>query len=223
MAVAVVALGQFVISVPARFAQLAHPTAGVRAALAEIGISAGGYALYNVILDTVFVSVFAVVAIVIFWRRSEDPMALLVATMLVVWGPLNGLFVLTPSATKGVYPVLQATLGGLVTFVGYMAWMLFFYLFPSGQFVPRWTRWLALSWVLFVSSWILTPFGPPSWPPALFSAAILVLWGSFPVAQLYRYARYAWCPHAYELLSKTLCRPHRSHGMGARGAYPDRE
>ena len=190
MAVAVVALGQFVISVPARYAQLAKPTAGVRAALVELGLSAGGYALYNVILDSVFVSVFAVVAIVIFWRRSEDPVALLVATMLVVWGPLNGLFVLTPSATEGMYPVLQATLGGLVTFVGYMAWMLFFYLFPSGRFVPRWTRWLALSWVLFVSSWILAPFGgPPSWPPALFSAAILVLWGSFPVAQLYRYVR----------------------------------
>jgi hypothetical protein len=189
VAVAVVALGQFVISVPARYVQLAHPTAGVRAALAELGLSAGGYALYNVTLDTVFVSVFAVVAIVIFWRRSDDPMALLVATMLVVWGPLNGLFVLTPEATKGMYPALQATLGSLVTFVGYMAWMLFFYLFPSGRFVPRWTRWLALSWVLFVSSWILTPFGPPSWPPALFSVAILVLWGSFPVAQLYRYAR----------------------------------
>ena len=189
VAVACVALGQFFISVPARYAQLAHPAAGVRAALAEIGISAGGYALYNVILDTVFVSVFAVVAIVIFWRRSEDPMALLVSTMLVVWGPLNGLFVLTPEATKGMYPALQATLGSLVTFVGYMAWMLFFYLFPSGRFVPRWTRWLALSWVFFVSSWILTPFGPPSWPPALFSAAILVLWGSFPVAQLYRYVR----------------------------------
>jgi len=190
VAVAIVALGQFVISVPARYAQLAKPTAGVRAALVELGLSAGGYALYNVVLDTVFVSVFAVVAIVIFWRRSEDPVALLVATMLVVWGPLNGLFVLTPSATEGMYPVLQATLGGLVPFVGYMAWMLFFYLFPSGRFVPRWTRWLALSWVLFVSSWILAPFGgPPSWPPALFSAAILVLWGSFPVAQLYRYAR----------------------------------
>jgi len=190
VAVAIVALGQFVISVPARYAQLAKPTAGVRAALVELGLSAGGYALYNVVLDTVFVSVFAVVAIVIFWRRSEDPVALLVATMLVVWGPLNGLFVLTPSATEGMYPVLQATLGGLVSFVGYMGWMLFFYLFPSGRFVPRWTRWLALSWVLFVSSWILAPFGgPPSWPPALFSAAILVLWGSFPVAQLYRYAR----------------------------------
>jgi integral membrane sensor domain MASE1 len=62
VAVAFVALGSFVISVPARYAQLANPTAGVRAALAEMGLSAGGYALYNVTLDTVFVSVFALVA-----------------------------------------------------------------------------------------------------------------------------------------------------------------
>ena len=190
MAVAAVALGQFVISVPARYAQLAHPTAGVRAALVELGLSAGGYALYNVVLDTVFVSVFAVVAIVIFWRRPEDLMVLLVATMLVVWGPLNGLLVLTPSATEGMYPALQATLGLTLTYVGYMAWMLFFYLFPSGHFVPRWTRWLALLYgVGFFGLWNFTPFGPPSWPPLLFNAAVLVVWCSFPVAQLYRYAR----------------------------------
>jgi hypothetical protein len=187
VAVAFVALGSFVISVPARYAQLASPTAGVRAALAELGLSAGGYALYNVTLDAVFVSVFAVVAIVIFWRRSDDPMALLVATMLVVWGPLNGLFVLT-GATEGMYPALQATLGRLVTFIGYVAWMLFFYLFPSGRFVPRWTRWLALLYgVAFFGLWNFTPFGPPSWPPLLFNAAVLVVWGSFPMAQLYRY------------------------------------
>jgi hypothetical protein len=154
-----------------------------------VRLSAGSYALYNVTLDTVFVSIFAVVAIVIFWRRSNDPMALLVATMLVVWGPLNGLLVLTPSATEGMYPALQTTLGTTLTLVGYMTWMLFFYLFPSGRFVPRWTRWLALCWVLFSGSWIFTPFGPPSWPPLLFNGAILVLWGSFPVAQVYRYAR----------------------------------
>ncbi len=188
MAVAFVALGSFVISVPARYAQLANPAAGVRAALAEMGLSAGGYALYNVTLDAVFVSVFAVVAIVIFWRRSDDPMALLVATMLVVWGPLNGLFVLTPGATEGMYPALQATLGSLVTFIGYVAWMLFFYLFPSGRFVPRWTLWLALIYgVGFFGLWNFTPFGPPSWPPLLFNAAVLVVWCSFPMAQLYRY------------------------------------
>ena len=190
MAVAFVSLGTFVISVPARYAQLANPAAGVRAALAEMGLSAVGYALYNVTLDTVFVSVFALVAIVIFWRRYDDPMALLVATMLVVWGSLNGLFVLTPSATEGMYPVLQATLGSLVTFVGYIAWMLFFYLFPSGRFVPRWTPWLALLYgVAFFGLWNFTPFGPPSWPPLLFNAAVVVVWGSFLVAQLYRYAR----------------------------------
>jgi hypothetical protein len=188
VAVAFVALGSFVISVPARYAQLANPTAGVRAALAEMGLSAGGYALYNVTLDAVFVSVFAVVAIVIFWRRSDDPMALLVATMLVVWGPLNGLFVLTPGATEGMYPALQATLGSLVTFIGYVAWMLFFYLFPSGRFVPRWTLWLALIYgVGFFGLWNFTTFGPPSLPPLLFNAAVLVVWGSFPMAQLYRY------------------------------------
>jgi hypothetical protein len=37
--------------------------------------------------------------------------------------------------------------------------------------------------------WNFTPFGPPSWPPLLFNAAVVVVWGSFLVAQLYRYAR----------------------------------
>src|SRR5918992_2479997 len=189
VAVAFVALGSFVISVPARYAQLANPTAGVRAALAELGLSAGGYALYNVTLDAVFVSVFAVVAIVIFWRRSDDPMALLVATMLVVWGPLNGLLVQTSEAIEGTHAALDVVVGTSLPFAGYMAWMLFFYLFPSGRFVPRWTRWLALCWVLFSGSWIFTSFGPPSWPLPLFNVAVLALWGSFPVAQIYRYAR----------------------------------
>ena len=189
MVVAVVALGRFVTSVPARYDHLAHPTAGVRDALAELGLSPAGYALYNVALDAVFVSVFAVVAGVIFWRRSDDPVALLVATMLVVWGPLNGLFVLTPNTTQGMSPVWDLTLNTVPTFIGYMAWMLFFYLFPSGRFVPRWTRWLALCWVLFSGSWVFTPFGPPTWPLPLFNMVVLVLWGSFLVAQLYRYLR----------------------------------
>jgi hypothetical protein len=189
VAVAVATLGAFAITVPARYAQLAHPSTGVRAALAQMGLSPGGYALYNVVLDTVFVSVFAAVAGVIFWRRSDDLMALLVATMLVLWGPLNGLFVVTTEAIDGTHPVLDAALA-LLTFAGYITWMLFFYLFPSGHFVPRWTRWLALIWgVGFFGLWNFTPFGPPSWPPLLFNAAVLMVWGSFLVAQMYRYAR----------------------------------
>jgi len=191
VAVAVTTLvGAFASSVPARYAELANTSENVSDALAELGLSASAYAFYNVALDTIFVSVFAAVATVIFWRRSGDPVALLVATMLVVWGPLNGLFVLTPGATEGMYGLAQAALGSMLTYVGYITWMLFFYLFPSGRFVPRWTRWLALIYgVFFFGLWTFTPFGPESWPPLLFSAAILTVWGSFPVAQIYRYAR----------------------------------
>jgi hypothetical protein len=185
VAVAVASLGGFVTSVPLRYAELAHPAAAVRVALAELGLSASAYALYNVALDTIFVSVFAVVGIVIFWRRSDEPVALLVATMLVVWAPLNGLFLPTP-VTIEAYPALERTL----TYVGYIAWMLFFYLFPSGHFVPRWTCWLALIYgVFFFGLWNFTSFGPLSWPPPLFIAAVLAVWGSFPMAQIYRYVR----------------------------------
>jgi len=103
VAVASVAIGTFASSVPARYADLAHPSAEVRAALAELGLSAAAYAFYNVALDTIFVSVFATVAIVIFWRRSGDPIALLVATMLVVWGPLNGLL----GSLRNSHPALR--------------------------------------------------------------------------------------------------------------------
>jgi hypothetical protein len=86
-------------------------------------------------------------------------------------------------------PLMELTLDRIPAFISYVAWMLFFYLFPSGRFVPRWTRWLALGWLLFLGSWNFTPFGPPTWPLPLFNVCILVLWGSFPVAQLYRYTR----------------------------------
>ena len=190
VAVAIVTLGAFAISVPSRYAELADPTENVSAALAELGLSAGAYALYTVALETIFVSGFAAVAIVIFWRRSEDPVALLVATMLVAWGPLNGLFLPSPSAIEEPFPILGTALGQALTYIGYITWMLFFYLFPSGRFVPRWTRWLALIYgVLFFGLWNFTPFGPLSWPPPFFAAAVLAVWGSFPMAQIYRYAR----------------------------------
>jgi hypothetical protein len=182
VAVAVATLGIFAISIPARYAQLTHPIAAVHTALAEMGLSASGHALYNVTLDTVFGLVFAVVAIVIFWRRSDEPMALLVATMMVVWEPLNGLIVQTPSAIEGMYPALEAPLGRLLPYVSYMTWMLFFSLFPSRALRAALDT-LALCWVLFSGSWIFTPFGPPSWPPLLFNGAVLALWSSGEASQ----------------------------------------
>ena len=45
-------------------------------------------------------------------------------------------------------PVWFVLLSGLDA-LGQIGFMLFFLLFPSGQFVPRWTRWMAIVIVLY--------------------------------------------------------------------------
>src|SRR5919107_665604 len=97
---------------------------------------------------------------------------------------------LAPITIEEIYPpAVATTLSTAFAYIGYITWMLFFYLFPSGRFVPRWTRWLALIYgVFFFGLWNFTSFGPESWPPSLFGAPVVAVWGSFPMAQVYRYA-----------------------------------
>ena len=161
----------------------------MRAALAELGLSAGGYALYNVALDTIFVSVFAAVAIVIFWRRSDDPVALLVATMLVVWGPLNGLFVLTPGAIEGSI-ASWGRRSGRADVHRLHSVDAFLLPLPERAFRAALDALAGAGLRRFLfRSLELHAVRPASWPPPLFTAAVLAVWGSFPVAQIYRYAR----------------------------------
>jgi hypothetical protein len=115
---------------------------GVRA-LQDAGLSVRTYALLNVILDKVFQLVWFVVGALIFWRRSDDRMALLVSTFLVSFGPVTvdttAADALVTSHPAWSLPVLS------VGMVGNVCVVLFFLLFPGGQFVPRWTRWLAVA------------------------------------------------------------------------------
>jgi hypothetical protein len=68
--------------------------------------------------------------------------------------------------------------------------MIFFLLFPSGRFVPRWTRWIAPCIVLY---WISTIFfvnglargGPTNWSDIVFVALLLCV----VATQVYRYRR----------------------------------
>jgi hypothetical protein len=60
---------------------------GVRA-LGETGLSLRSYALLNVVVDKVFQLVWFAVGALIFWRRSDDRMALLVSVFLVSFGPV---------------------------------------------------------------------------------------------------------------------------------------
>jgi hypothetical protein len=55
-------------------------------ALREVGLSVRSYTLLNVVIDKVFQLVWFAVGTLIFWRRSDDRMALLVSVFLVAFG-----------------------------------------------------------------------------------------------------------------------------------------
>jgi hypothetical protein len=127
---------------------------GVRA-LQEVGLSVRTYALLNVIVDKVFQLVWFVVGALIFWRRSDDRMALLVSMFLVSFGPVTvdttDAEALISSQPAWLLPVRS------VDIVGNVCVVLFFLLFPSGRFAPPWMRWLAVVFAAFQVSRTLFP------------------------------------------------------------------
>jgi signal transduction histidine kinase len=76
-----------------------------------------------------------------------------------------------------------------VIFLGAASIVIFFYLFPTGRFVPRWTRWLSIGAILF---WGLKYF-LPSFPFNPYNNILFVIIGflatvgAIIIAQVYRY------------------------------------
>jgi hypothetical protein len=203
VAVAITALAIVLFSVPSSFEHyrtvctaaselcseraLRQPTPeGVRA-LRDAGVSVDTYALLNVVIDKVFELVWFAVGALIFWRRSDDRMALLVSAFLVSFGTATvdttAADALVSSQPAWWLPVL------IVEIVGEVCVVLFFLLFPGGRFVPRWTRWLA---VAFIARNLKSDLFPElySGSPALESVSYLVFLGmvvSLAWSQVYRY------------------------------------
>ena len=164
VAVAITALAIIVFSIPSSFEhyssvctaasevcssdqRVGQPTPeGVRA-LQDAGLSVRTYALLNVVVDKVCQLVWLVVGALIFWRRSDDRMALLVSAFLVSFGPVSvdttDAEALISSQPAWWLPVRA------VEIVGNVSAVLFFLLFPSGRFAPRWTHWLAVAFCAF--------------------------------------------------------------------------
>src|SRR5919107_130626 len=65
-----------------------QPTPEGVGALREMGLSVGSYALFNVVVEKIFQLVWFAVGTIIFFRRSDDRMALLTSLFLVSFGPV---------------------------------------------------------------------------------------------------------------------------------------
>ncbi|HEX6385815.1 MAG TPA: hypothetical protein VF177_14190, partial [Anaerolineae bacterium] len=86
--------------------------------------------------------------------------------------------------------------GRVVQFIGDAAIIIFLYTFPDGRFVPRWTRLMAIIWIVTRVPQYFFPdssFNPEKWPVPYDSLLFSIVLGGGVLAQLYRY-RYASSP-----------------------------
>jgi hypothetical protein len=161
-------------------------TAYDRQFLHQFGLSLGFLAAYQVMLQTVSVLVCCALGALIFWRKSADRMALFCAFMLVLLGGAG----FTDILQYTLMPVSSAWFALIGTFdlLGQTSFLIFFLLFPSGRFVPRWSRWVALCVVLYWTYAIFLSnsfFNQSSWSNLVFFAFLLCIVGM----QVYRYRR----------------------------------
>jgi hypothetical protein len=200
--VALVALAIVFFSLPALFAQFTTHCQGAAAvclergrltpeyaqAFREVGIPPHSYAIFMVVVDAFSRLVWFAVGAIIFLRRSRDPMALLVAFFLVSFGTAT-------FASDGVHALISANPawripGTGMQILGELGAVMFFLLFPSGRFAPRWTRWLAVAFLAFQIPGYFFPntysdLYPGNVEGLVFMGLVLGLVGS----QIYRYRR----------------------------------
>lgn len=148
--------------------------------------------LYNVIGNAeniLLLVAFLAMAALLFWRKSDDRMAFFGSVMLLAFGGFAaGLF----DTDRGdVTPALAAIpvvhqVAALLVIIGQSSLITFFYLFPSGRFAPRWTRWLTL---LMVAYWVAVMFIAPTLFTGPLGAMLFIFFAAALVAQVYRYLR----------------------------------
>ena len=155
--------------------------------LQQLGLSPGFLAAYQIGWDVGTTLIYTALAALIFWRRSVDRMALFCAYMLVLFGgaTYTGLLDL---GLRTLAPAWYWLVGGL-ELLAQVSVPTFFLLFPSGRFVPRWTQWSVLVFVLYEVWYVFLTnayLGQLDGVSALvFAALILGLVG----LQVYRYRR----------------------------------
>ncbi len=198
LTLSVVSVGLIVASIPSEVAHLHLLCTGTAAAcngsgqltpgavrrLQELGLSIDFYATYTIVIVNIFALGYWLVAAFLFWRKSDDHLALLAAVTLGTF-PI----VFTPGVHTLPWP--WWFLAHVIIFLGYLFFFLFFYVFPSGHFVPRWTRWVFVFTLIYWGLVYLFPV--PSLNPfyrfQVLNDLILPVIGGIIIVQIYRYRR----------------------------------
>jgi hypothetical protein len=135
-------------------------------------------------------ALFLAIALLVFWRRSDDWMAVFVSAGLVTYIAWVSPVLTALAAAESPWQ-LPAT---LVQATGMTFAVSFFLIFPDGRFVPRWTRAFLLLVLAWAAAWVALPASAfnlsnvYALPPPAF-AAVAICWAVGVTAQLYRFSR----------------------------------
>ena len=149
-----------------------QPTPDSAQAMQKLGLSIGAYATFILALTLSLAFLCFTVSAVIFWRKSDDWMALLVALTVATTVTLSGSVYGT--GMNSAWGVLAMVFNVLTSGL----YVLVLLLFPDGRFVPRWTRWLLLCGVVAALL---------SFMSNVYNLVFYAVLGMILIAQVYRY------------------------------------
>lgn len=167
------------------------------ATLQHAGFSLNTYAFYVIFWDLLSTLSFLLIGMVIIWRRANTWMGLFVSFLLINFGSLGVSFAhvgaLTNVSSNPLLNVLN-NISILPTILTYLSLAFFFFTFPDGRLVPRWSWALLVLWIVNTFFWIASsgsPFSLVNWPPLLEAGWLSVVFGGSACTQLYRFLRIA--------------------------------
>jgi hypothetical protein len=156
--------------------------------LQHVGLSLGDYIAFYLTVILISTLLCYIIAAILLWRRKNDWMALLVSLMLMSFGP--------GSISNGVRfsqwfgAVVAPHVSSLFDVINLTILVLIFFLFPTGRFVPRWTRWFIYIVIGIGIVIIIVPrFTAPEPLIDIYNYLFVSILFSLVIAQVYRYRR----------------------------------
>jgi hypothetical protein len=159
-------------------------TRTVRAELPAAHLTPAEYVAIQICYTAVFMLVCLAVATVIYVRAAHEPVALFGVYTLTALGCGFG-FITGLTVTNPIINALSVSFTAVAEVIG--GW--FFLVFPSGKFVPRWSRWCGLAATFGVAAVTVPAIArvQPAPDAAQTIGTGLILFGAG--AQVYRYRR----------------------------------
>lgn len=157
-------------------------------ALRRLGIAKDLYIAGFLALDVLFGAAFFGIAALIFRRASDEPMALFGAAFLLLFGAAY------PGNLDNIasYHSSLRLLTASIYYGGVISLPFFFYLFPDGRFVPRWSWLLGLLWSAILIGPSFFPDSALGWARMPLIIYATLLGGgmiSIVATQVYRYRK----------------------------------